>query len=744
MTQNVNYFYTIPNLQPVSNPTYNVNYPNNNQIRPIYYIVDNTHKGFIPYTPNNNTMTIKYDSLNYNNNQIKNPLNYNQNTYRINNNAMANPMNNLNTKNQINLINNYSYPNPQLKYIYPQTNNNLNLNNIDINNNNRAIVKKIEQPVTQTHQRIANTPKTNPIRQNINSISNNNNQNNTINNNKHENIKIKDNKNIVIKDLNNNKNNNPINPKTVITPNTKMKDNKINKQTIDNISQKDLISNKKQINSPQNKTTNNNEIQNETDKNNKIINPIQKNNSNNNKDNNINNNINNNNINIDNNINKNNIHINNNNINVNNKNQKEINQKNNINNSPQNSIKNNNQNIINQKNNINLPQNNKKEMNNKNINDNKQPNIATVTKITTDGKANLPTPTPIKKRPLDISDYNNIIYKEIGMINLGNTCFINSCLQVLIHCPDFIYSFFNQHKSINKNNTIISAYFYEVCLLMMDTVNTQAKYIDITNFKNVFGKKHPTFGEYLQNDSQEFCRVLLEDISNELNTVKNKALYRELTNTDRKTKAIRDKEFDQNFKGRELSIITELFYSQTITTFTCECKASIYSFQKLLDFPLLLKENIKTIDIMELLKIYFQDEIIDFERKCENCQKVLKHKKEIKISRPPEILILSLQRIDPVTQKKNQCVVTFPKVLDISEFIDHELGRDKQPFYDLFAVVNHYGNIESGHYFSYIKFHQKEDWYEFNDSIVRNIGKNIESFPYAYALFYIKNKAIKK
>ena len=38
-----------------------------------------------------------------------------------------------------------------------------------------------------------------------------------------------------------------------------------------------------------------------------------------------------------------------------------------------------------------------------------------------------------------------------------------------------------------------------------------------------------------------------------------------------------------------------------------------------------------------------------------------------------------------------------------------------------------------------IKFYHKEDWYEFNDSQVKYIGKNIEnieSFPYAYALFY--------
>ena len=353
---------------------------------------------------------------------------------------------------------------------------------------------------------------------------------------------------------------------------------------------------------------------------------------------------------------------------------------------------------------------------------------------------NVQTPAPVMQRKLNHSDFINIVYKDIGMINLGNTCFINSCLQVLIHCPTFIYKFFNKHEVIKKDDTPVSFNLFALCVGMMNTVNTQEKYIDITNFKNMFGAKHPSFEGYLQNDSQEFCRVLLEDISTELNEVKNRPIYRQLTNNGNKSKIDRDIEFDTNFKEREKSIITDLFYSQLITTFTCQCKKETYSFQKILDFPLLLPENEATIDIKDLLKKYFQTEIIDFESKCENCKKVLKHKKEIKISRPPEILILSLQRIDQTTQKKNECDVTFPPVLNIFEFIDHECGFDKAPLYNLYAVINHHGGMDFGHYFSYIKFNETEDWYEFNDSNVTKIENNIESFPYAYALFYIKNK----
>ena len=372
-----------------------------------------------------------------------------------------------------------------------------------------------------------------------------------------------------------------------------------------------------------------------------------------------------------------------------------------------------------------------------NYNNNEQQN----TELNKDNnKENNQNQTQVKPRRLTNKDFINIVYKEIGMINLGNTCYINSCLQVLIHCNLFIYKFFNKYSKINQEETPISFHLFKICAEMMNTVNTLEKSINIAHFKNAFGMKHQIFQGFSQNDSQEFCRILLEDLNDELNEVKNKPLYRELTNSDRKDKITREREFNQNFKDREKSIITDLFYGQIITTYTCQCKAEIYSFQKLLDFPLLLPENETNIDIKDLLKKYFQSETIDFETECEKCKKKLEHRKDIKISRPPEILILSLQRIDEQTKNKNECIVNFPRLLDMTEFIDHDCGFDNEPFYYLYAVINHIGNMESGHYFSYIRMLKTKEWFEFNDSVVKKIENKIETFPNAYALFYIKKQ----
>ncbi len=346
----------------------------------------------------------------------------------------------------------------------------------------------------------------------------------------------------------------------------------------------------------------------------------------------------------------------------------------------------------------------------------------------------------IQKRPLTESEYNDIFLSGVGLRNLGNTCYINSPLQVLIHCKLFIQSFLDKYSLINKFTTPISYEFYLICISMSEKMKNGLPHTDISNFKEVFGKKHPIFNDFSQNDSQEFCRHFLEDLSMELNEAKNKDIYKVLTNSEGKSKLFRDKEFEFNFKEREISFVTKLFYSQIITTFKCQCGSEIYSFQKLLDFPLLLPNNIKEIDIYDLFNTYFKNEKIDFQDKCQRCKKVGEHIKMMKISRPPEILIISFQRTDEVNKTKNECIVNFPQILNLTNYIDHEIGFDKEAEYKLFSVVNHQGNVNFGHYFSYIQPLHSQNWFLFNDSQVKHVKEGLKSFPNAYALFYIKKK----
>ena len=331
------------------------------------------------------------------------------------------------------------------------------------------------------------------------------------------------------------------------------------------------------------------------------------------------------------------------------------------------------------------------------------------------------------------STTNQITTSKIGLQNLGNTCYMNTTLQILIHTPNFINRFLNE-KNIDKK-CLVSKVFYE----LISQILKSKKFVSPIDFKNLFSKKHFQFKGNEQYDTQEFCRVFLEDINLELNKIKKKPNYKELE-TKNKSKNEIDKEYFNLCKLREDSLITETFYGQIINIFTCICGKKTFSFQKILDLPLLIpKSKSKNIKLKDLINLYFQSEEIEFESKCEKCKQKTIHIKESFFSHPPEILILSLQRINNRTRKKNEIPIQFNEVLNLNQFIDEDCNENKGSSYVLYGIVNHIGNIEIGHYFCYVKI--GANWFEFNDSIVNQIGKIEVISSNVYVLFYRRNDA---
>ena len=132
----------------------------------------------------------------------------------------------------------------------------------------------------------------------------------------------------------------------------------------------------------------------------------------------------------------------------------------------------------------------------------------------------------------------------------------------------------------------------------------------------------------MQSDALEFIRLLLDDISLDLNESKIKYSHTILSNDDDKNKLIRYKEFIDLFNSKEKSIVTELFYPVTITTYICKCLKVNYSFQRYCDIPLLMPINIKEIDpdiikleLVNLIDNFFKEEVIQFEQDAINVNK---------------------------------------------------------------------------------------------------------------------------
>ncbi|XP_011292573.1 ubiquitin carboxyl-terminal hydrolase 8 isoform X2 [Musca domestica] len=327
-----------------------------------------------------------------------------------------------------------------------------------------------------------------------------------------------------------------------------------------------------------------------------------------------------------------------------------------------------------------------------------------------------------------------------GLKNLGNTCYMNSILQCLSNTPQLAeYCITDKYKNyISRNNKTKGQIVEEVAALIKVLWNGNYKCVASKDLRYVIGQYQKMFRGIEQQDSHEFLTILMDWLHSDLQTLT-------VPEYPREPMTASDKAWLDFTKAKE-SLILHLFYGQIKSIVKCTtCDKESATYECFSNLSLELPENNNICQLSQCLDMYFSGERISGWN-CPACKQKRDAIKKLNISKLPPVLVIHLKRFYADTDslspsyKKKQNYLRFPlENLNMFPYITiSESRRNTTKSYELYAVSNHYGSMESGHYTAFCKSGTYGKWFKFDDQMVTPQDASTVVSSAAYILFYTR------
>ena len=336
-----------------------------------------------------------------------------------------------------------------------------------------------------------------------------------------------------------------------------------------------------------------------------------------------------------------------------------------------------------------------------------------------------------------------------GLANLGNTCFINTCIQVLSHTHELNNFLDSEAYETNLDKTLVDSILIKEWNSLRKLMWSQNCIIEPSRFIQIVQgvakrKNMEIFTGYAQNDVSEFLLFVIDCFHNSISRpVTMKIKGESKTGTD--TLAVSVYNTIKKMYSTEYSEIWNMFYGMHVSEIVSMDNKTIISQnpEPFFNISLPISHQLnRQPTLFDCLDKYVSGEVLTgdnawFNEKNGKKQDIIKR---LRYWSFPTVLCFDFKRIDSLN-KKRHTIIEFPlENLSLEKYV---IGYNSKSFvYDLYGVCNHHGSALGGHYAAYIKG-KDNTWYEFNDTritIIQNVEQIVSSK--AYCLFYRKKSNV--
>lgn len=359
----------------------------------------------------------------------------------------------------------------------------------------------------------------------------------------------------------------------------------------------------------------------------------------------------------------------------------------------------------------------------------------------------------------DVTTLDLASSSKTGLPNLGNTCYLNSILQILLHNRELM-RFFLDPSCIpvlvaNKSykDSVVAAKFVElfVSYWTKDDVTLSN---DLKFFKRALGAHFSEFEGSKQNDQHECITYLLDLLHQSFSVKRTFVISGDSDNPIDKLEKQALESLANDLRGYEVphkpgvihvSPISDLFLGQSHARTECvNCHNVSHRFDTFntlqVQIPKKKKDTSSEIDLYDCLNYFTSITQLDKDNMftCDNCKVKNRSRRRTMLWRLPKVLIVHIVRNLKMIkdgefhETKDPREVELPLSLDLSKYVSNRFNKTT---YDLEGVGCHHGMPSFGHCTSYLCTDDK-GWHVYDDSRVNPVDETYIQGPEAYLAFY--------